>query len=188
MSLLLPFFLFPFPFLLILLLVTSFFLLNGWIWGAGYEPTKRSVRNQLIGILEERFHSNRFVFYDLGSGFGGVPIDVAGRFPNAFCAGIEADPFKCAIARRRAKGRATITRGNLLRTDFSDADAVYMFLSPLILRKQEFRNVIKKLKPECLIISYCHRIPGVEPVFVVGKSLFVYTNSCFKSSLTVRNK
>ena len=88
LSLLLPFFLFPFPFLLILLLVASFFLLNGWIWGAGYEPTKRSVRNQLIEILEERFHSTKFVFYDLGSGFGGVPIDVEGRFPNAFCAAL----------------------------------------------------------------------------------------------------
>ncbi|MGA2875324.1 MAG: class I SAM-dependent methyltransferase [Nitrososphaerales archaeon] len=177
-SLLLPLF------ILILLTTTAYLLLSGYIWGAGYEPTKKSIRNQLIGILEERFHQEEFVFYDLGSGFGGVLLDVAERFPNSFYVGIETDPFKCVIARRRVRklgleGHVIITKGNLLKTDFSDADAVYMFLSPLILRKQEFRNVIKKLKPECLIISYCHRIPGVEPTVIVGKDLFVYTRSLF---------
>ena len=168
----LPLFFFFFFFLLLL---AAYLLLNGWIWGAGYEPTKRSIRNQLIGILEERFQSDgRFVFYDLGSGFGGVLIDVAKRFPNASATGIEADPFKCAIARWRVRGRATITRGNMLKTDSSDADAVYIFLSPLILRRQEFRDMLQKLKPGCLIISYCHRIPGVEPVAIVGKNLFIY--------------
>jgi SAM-dependent methyltransferase len=174
-SLLLPLFII----LLFLLAMAAYFLLNGWLWGAGYEPTKRAVRKQLIGILEERFlHSEEeFVFYDLGSGFGGVVIVVAERFPRASCIGIEADPLKCAIARRRARGRATITRGNLLKSDFSDADAVYMFLSPLIMKKQEFRDRLKDLKPGCLIISYCHRIPGVEPAAIVGKDLFVYARS-----------
>ena len=174
----------PLFFYLLLMAVATYFLLNGWLWGAGYEPTKKSVRQKIIGLLEERLSADRFVLYDLGSGCGGVLIDVAERFPNALCTGIEADPLKCAIARWRVRKlglqhHLMITRGNLLKTDLSDADIVYMFLSPLILTKQEFRDKIKKLKPECLIVSYCHRILGVEPAAVIGKDLFVYLRSLF---------
>ena len=130
-------------------------------------------------MLEERFHSGNFVFYDLGSGYGGLLIDVAERFPNAFCTGIEADWFKYAIARRRVRkrGLVVIIKANLLKTYFTDADVVYLYLSPLILKKQEFWDRIKALKPGCLIISYSHRIPGLEPAMVIGKNLFIYVRN-----------
>ena len=157
------------------------FFALGWIWGAGYEPTKRSARKQLIGLLDERFQSrDRFVFYDLGSGFGGVLIDVAEKFPNVYCTGIEADWFKYTIARRRIQklgygARVMTFKGNLLTLYFSDADVVYLFLSPFILKRQEFRDRIRALKPGCLIISYSHKIPGLEPVAIIGKNLFIYS-------------
>ena len=151
------------------------------MWGAGYEPTNRSVRKQLMGLLEERFHSGeRFVFYDLGSGFGGVLMDIAEKFPNAICTGIEADWLKYVMGRRRIRmlgygARVMLIKGDLLSLYFSDADVVYMFLSPWILKRQEFRDRIRELKPGCLIISYCHKIHGIEPVAVIGENLFIYS-------------
>ncbi|MDG6908327.1 MAG: hypothetical protein JRN20_21360 [Nitrososphaerota archaeon] len=184
---LLPLLFHPYPVLGIILvaiaLVLFFFFVTGWIWGAGYEPTNRRVRDLLIGMIEERFQTDdRFVFYDLGSGFGGVLIDVAERFPNAFCTGIEADWFKCAVGSRRVRnrgleGRVMTINGDLLAHYFSDADVVYMFLSPLILKRKEFRERIRMLKPGCLIISYSHKIPGLEPAAVIGKHLFIYART-----------
>ncbi len=166
--------------LIIAIFLLLFFAL-GWVWGAGYEPTNGFVRKQLIGLLEQRFQSGeRFVFYDLGSGFGGVLMDIAEKLPNAICTGIEADWLKYAIARRRIRklgygARVMLVKGDLLRLYFSDADVLYLFLSPLILKRQEFRDRMRALKPGCLIISYSHRIPGLRPAAVVGKNLFVYS-------------
>ena len=160
-----------------------FVFVIGWIWGAGYEPTNRRIRRQLLELLERRFQPNdTFIFYDLGSGFGGVLVDVAEKFPRAFCTGIETDSFKCAVGNRRVRkrglsGRVVIIRGNLLKLYFSDADVVYMFLSPLILKKKEFKERLGTLKPGCLVISYCHQIPMVAPAAIIGKNLFIYSRN-----------
>ena len=158
-----------------------FVFVIGWIWGAGYEPTNGGTRRHLFELLERRFQpKDKFVFYDLGSGFGGVLKDVAERFPNAFCTGIESDWFKFKLSNWRARrcgcaGQVEIIKGNLLKLSFSDADVVYMFLSPTILKKRELRERLAALKPGCLIISYCHRIPMVAPAAIIGKNLFVYS-------------
>lgn len=168
----------------IALFLLVFFAL-GWIWGAGYEPTNRSIRKQLMGLLEQRFQSGeRFVFYDLGSGFGGVLMDIAEKFPGAICTGIEADWIKYAIGRRRIRklgygARVMLVKGDLLKLYFSDADVLYMFLSPWILKRQEFRDRMRALKPGCLIVSYSHKIPGLDPAVVIGKKLFVYSRITF---------
>ncbi|MCL5067328.1 MAG: class I SAM-dependent methyltransferase [Thaumarchaeota archaeon] len=160
-----------------------FVFVIGWAWGAGYEPTNGRVRHQLLELLEERFKPlDRFVFYDIGSGFGGVLMDVAERFPNAFCTGIESDWFKCGVGNRRARkrgfgARVIVIRGNLLKLYFSDADVVYLFLSPLILKKKEFKERLVMLKPGCLVISYSHQIPMIEPAAVIGKNLFIYARN-----------
>ena len=111
-------------------------------------------------------------------------MDIAERFPNAMCTGIEADWFKYSIGRRRIQklgygARVMVFKGNLLTLYFSDADVVYLFLSPFILKRQEFRDRIKALKPGCLIISYSHKIPGLDPVAIIGKDLFIYSRITF---------
>lgn len=107
-------------------------------------------------------------------------MDVAEKFPNAFCTGIESDWFKCAVGNHRIRKsgfgvRVVIIRGSLLKLQFSDADIVYMFLSPLILKKNELKERMSLLKSNCLILSYCHKIPFLEPSDMIGNDLFLYT-------------
>ena len=175
-----PYFLFGIVLVVIAFLLTFLFM-SGWIWGAGYEPTKRRIRNQMFDVLKKRFQSDeRFVFYDLGSGFGGVVMDVAEKFSNAFCTGIERDWFKCAVGNWRLRksgfgARVVLIRGNLLNLHFSDADVVYIFLSPSILKRKELKERMSLLKYNSLILSYCHKIPFLEPSGMIGNDLFLYT-------------
>ena len=111
-------------------------------------------------------------------------MDIAERFPNAICTGIEADWIKYAIGRRRIRklgygARVMLVKGDLLKLYFSDADVLYMFLSPWVLKRQEFRDRMRALKPGCLIVSYSHKIPGLDPAAVIGKKLFVYSRITF---------
>ena len=106
-------------------------------------------------------------------------MDVAERFSSSYCTGIESDWLKCAVANRRARkrgfgARVIIIRGNLLKLHFAEADVVYMFLSPLILKRREIMERIGGLKPNSLIVSYCHKIPFLRPTCVIGKDVFLY--------------
>lgn len=91
---------------------------------------------------------------DLGSGDGRTVITAAKRGARAL--GVEFNPDMVALSRRNAAeagvtDRATIVRGDIFETDFSQATVITMFLLPDINLK--LRPKILNMKPGTRIVS-----------------------------------
>lgn len=91
---------------------------------------------------------------DLGSGDGVTVIAAARRGATAH--GIEFNPDLVALSRRRARaagvaGRATFERGDIFRSDFSDATVVTLFLLPEL--NLRLRPVLLEMRPGTRIVS-----------------------------------
>ena len=143
--------------------ITAEVFLSGLIWGAGYSP---SPRKSVTRMLTAAGVSEGTKVYDLGSGFGGVVFEAAGGY-GAECVGVEIDPLKCWWSRRAAKKRhlgnkVEIRRENLFDVDVSDADVVYLFLYPPIMKKVK-EKLLRQMKPGKVVLSKSYRLPGWEP-------------------------
>lgn len=144
----------------------AYFFLSGFIWGAGFEPTRKKdidTAAKLLGLREG------MLVYDLGSGTGDVVIHLAMKY-KVKCVGIEIDPLKAWISRLRIsrskelRNLIEIKRGNLLKIDLSKADAIYVFLSggTQIMKKLEEKLSNEESGTRAKIASYVHSFPGLE--------------------------
>lgn len=138
--------------------------LSGLLWGAGYSP---SPRRSIVRMLELAEVGENTRLYDLGSGFGRVVFEAAERC-GATCVGVEIDPLKCWWSRRVARrrhldGKVEIKRENLFTVDVSDADVVFLFLFPPVMRRIS-EKLLAQMKPGRFVVSQSHKIPGWQPV------------------------
>ncbi len=101
--------------------------------------------------------------YDLGSGDGRILIAAAERF-KAKAIGIEISPSLVAAANEEIEkagvaDRVKVIQGDVLKTDFSAADVVTLYLdtdSNAKLRPQ----LEKYLKPGARVVSHDYEVPG----------------------------
>lgn len=106
--------------------------------------------------------------YDLGSGDGRILVAAAERRLQAI--GIEINPKLVLaatdeIARAGLSARAKVIQGDVMATDFSDANVVTLYMdtsSNAKLRPQ----LEKYLKPGSRVVSHDYEIPGWKPVRV----------------------
>lgn len=150
----------------------AYFFVSGFIWGAGFEPTRRKnidLAAELLGVGEST------LVYDLGSGTGDVVMRLAERY-GARCVGIEVDPLKAWISRlrisrsARARSRVEIERRNFLSADVSRADAVYVFLSGgTDIMKRLGEKLARESKEGAKVASYVHSFPGQNAVSSTGE-------------------
>jgi len=151
---------------LVFLAIALFFayvLLSGFISGAGYQPTPRGILETMIEFSEP---DEKKKVYDLGSGFGRIVIEVAGRF-HSTCVGVEVDPLKVWWSNRRIRIKglqkyAKVVQGNLMDVDISDADIIFVFLWEGIMQRLKER-VLVQMRPGTAVVSYYHRFNGWEP-------------------------
>ena len=141
------------------LLVMSVFFATGIPLGAGFQPTPRKAISRAFELCNPKGK----VVYDLGAGFGRVLFEAASA-GAALCVGVEADPLKCWWIRREAKrrglqGTVRVVRANLLRVGLSNADVVFVFLSPMLMRKLK-QKALDEMKPGSVVVSYDHRFRG----------------------------
>lgn len=135
---------------------TGIFFASGMPFGAGYQPVPRKAIRRMV----ELSRPGGKTVYDLGSGFGRVLFEAAVRDP-AGCIGVEIDPLKCWWTRREARkkglqDRVKVVRANLLDADLSEADLVYAFLSPWLMKKLRCK-VLREMKAGSVLVSYDHR-------------------------------
>ncbi len=125
-------------------------------WAPWWRTSKKTARKmcKFAGIKKGD------IVYDLGCGEG-TALSIASKEFGAKGFGIEIDPLRYVFARLliRVNGlskNVRIKRGNLFNEDFSNADAVFVYLVPKTLEKlvPEF----KKLKKGAKIISYRYEI------------------------------
>lgn len=134
-----------------------------FVWGAGYQPVPKTSLEKMIEFARP---GERDTVYDLGSGLGRIVLKVAEKCGSK-CVGIEIDPLRCRwtkweAMRRGLQDRVRIVRRNLLTADVSEADVVFLFLSPFLMQKVE-KKLKRELKKGARIVSYSHHFKDWEP-------------------------
>jgi len=142
----------------------SYVFLSGLIWGAGWGPTSRKQLEAAAHLLDLKEGDT---VYDLGSGFGRAVLFFAAE-KRADAVGVEIDPLRARVTRwsaerRGLSGRVRVVRANLLDVDLSQARKVFLFLTPIIMRKAE-EKLVKELPPGAMVVSVEHRFPDWRPV------------------------
>lgn len=131
---------------------------------APWVPTKRRDFERIEQALD--IHSGMRVV-DLGCGTGGVLFEMANRHPSAFFEGIELSlPLYLICVIRgflRRQKNIRFRLGNLLTTDISSADRIYVFGTPQGITEQLKKKLKQEAKAGACLISYCFVFPGWEP-------------------------
>jgi phospholipid N-methyltransferase len=124
-------------------------------------PTPGPLVEKMLDMAKLTSHD---YLVDLGSGDGVTVIAAARRGVKAL--GIEYDPKLVELARRKAAeahvaSRARFKRGDIFKTDFSDATVVTSFLLPSL--NLQLRPTILAMKPGTRVVSNTFPMGEWEP-------------------------
>ncbi len=141
--------------------IYTVFLIYSNIKGSPYVPTKAK---DIDPILQAANLKKGQLFVDLGCGDGRVVRKAVTNY-GMKGVGIDINPLLLARARLQTKishlKNIEFKREDLLLTDLSHADVIYVFLMPTIIAKLSTRFK-KETKESVLIISRGFKIPGWE--------------------------
>jgi SAM-dependent methyltransferase len=142
----------------------AYLFLFGMLWGSGYSPTSKRQLEAAAALLQLR---DGDTVYDLGSGFGRALIFFAKEY-HVHAIGAEVDPLRRAVSvwsarRRGVSASVVVLRKNLLDVDLRDSTKVFLFLSPLLMRKLQAK-LEREMPPGALVASVDHRFPDWKPV------------------------
>lgn len=141
--------------------VVTLSLIYSSIKGSPFVPT----RNREIDlILREAKLTKNMKFYELGSGDARVARRVAGSYGiNAVA--VDINPLLTLYARFLAKIQKIKTiefvSENIFETDISQADAIYLFLMPKLLKNLETKFK-RELKPGAIVVSHGFKIDWLK--------------------------
>jgi hypothetical protein len=93
---------------------------------------------------------------DIGSGLGGLVLDLARRRPDCEVSGIELAPLPWLASHLRAlvtRSRARFLRGDYDKLDFGNYDAVFAYLSPAAMDNL-WRKAQAEMRPGSVLLSY----------------------------------
>jgi hypothetical protein len=102
---------------------------------------------------------------DVGSGLGGLVLDLARRRPDCTVAGIELAPLPwlaSALRARLAGSRARFLCGDYEKLDFGRYDVVFAYLSPAAMDGL-WHKAAAEMRPGSMLLSYEFAIPGRQP-------------------------
>ena len=118
-----------------------------------YYPSNRRVWDAVAGLLPP---SGPVRVIDIGSGLGGLVLDLQARRPGVEASGIELAPLPWVISRMRARAAgsgARFMRGDYEDLDFSRFDMVFAYLSPAAMPAL-WRKAARELRPGAMLLSY----------------------------------
>ena len=106
---------------------------------------------------------------DIGSGLGGLVLDLAKRRPDSTFSGIELAPLPWLASRLRALGHpnAHFVRGDYERLDFAGFDVVFAYLSPAAMEAL-WRKASAEMRPGALLLSYEFGIEATSPDITIA--------------------
>lgn len=179
------YFVFKLPrwFLFISVLLPVFFVLafnylhfSAWLYGAAFlilalsfsntlkervplYLTNHTTYSALAKLIKER---GLLRVVDLGSGLGGVVRAL--HSPQTESVGVESAPliWLSSSILSRVTGKGKIFRQSIWKTDLSQFDLVYAFLSPAIM-KELYLKVQKEMRPKTFFISNSFPVPDLTP-------------------------
>jgi SAM-dependent methyltransferase len=131
------------------------------LYGSFYVATKNK---ETKAFLKEAGLKKGQYFLELGSGDGRV-LRIAAKEYGVVGKGIDINPVLNFWANFRARSQhlkdVTFTKENVLKTDFSKADVIYIFLMPKLIKKFDDR-LAKEARKGTLIISHGFTVPALE--------------------------
>lgn len=161
-----------------LLFLACFLLLLSLYWTAfrtqvPFYASGRSARKRVMRLLPA---GREISFVDVGSGLGGMVLDLAGRRPESRFVGIEIAPLPWLIswlrglhARLLGRGHGRFVRCDYRRIDFGEHDVVFAYLSPAAMPAL-WEKARTEMRPGALLLSYEFAIPDVAPDIVCRPS------------------
>ncbi|MET0964221.1 MAG: class I SAM-dependent methyltransferase [Noviherbaspirillum sp.] len=104
---------------------------------------------------------------DIGSGLGGLVLDLAARRPDSRFEGIELAPLPWLLSRLRqaAGARCRFLRGDYHRLDFAAYDVVFAYLSPAAMPAL-WAKASAEMRPGTLLLSHEFAVPGAAPQII----------------------
>jgi hypothetical protein len=125
-----------------------------------YYPSGPRAWNAVAALLPDR----PVKLIDIGSGLGGLVLDLAARRPDSSFMGIELAPLPWLASRLRALGRPNVrfTRGDYDKLDFSQFDVVFAYLSPAAMERL-WRKAHAEMRPGSILLSYEFVISSKSP-------------------------
>lgn len=105
--------------------------------------------------------------YELGSAWGGPALALSRIHPEARIVGVELSPlpwfWSCARAAFAARPNLEFRRRNFFKVDLHEADILFCYLSPEIMKRLK-EKCERELRPGSLLISHAFAMPGWTPV------------------------
>lgn len=120
-------------------------------------------------------------FVDIGSGLGGLVLELARRRPDSIFVGIEVAPLPWLVSRLRARlsaSAARFVRGDYEQLDFANYDAVFAYLSPAAMSAL-WHKAAREMRPGSMLLSYEFLITEKAPDLSIvpigrGPALYVW--------------
>lgn len=106
---------------------------------------------------------------DIGSGLGGLLLDIEKRRPDVTLVGVELAPVPWLISWLRARfvgSRVSFLRNDYSLLDFSQFEVVFAYLSPAVM-DVVWQKAASEMHSGALLLSYEFPIPGIKPDIVV---------------------
>lgn len=159
------------------------FVISTSFWGFWRTrvPYVRSKTSDTLKVLQAANLRDGQVFYELGSGDGRV-IFLAEQLARVKPVGFELTPWVHIMAKFHAwrKGsKATLLREDFFAASWHDADVVYCYLYPPLMRSVE-EKFLQETKPGSVLISRDFKLPTLQPieevVFNEKHNAFIYKN------------
>jgi SAM-dependent methyltransferase len=143
-----------------------------------YYPSTEKVWDAIAAHLPK---DQPLYIVDIGSGLGGMVLDLARRRPESTVAGIELAPLPWLVSKLRLLNgpeNARFVRGDYGLLDFAQFDVVIAYLSPAAMPAL-WEKAKQEMRPGTLLCSVEFAIPGQEPSTTIvppgrGPSVYVW--------------
>lgn len=111
-------------------------------------------------------------FIDIGSGLGGLVLNLSARLPESAFEGIEVAPLPWLISRLNgwiSRNRGHFMLGDYEHLDFADYDVIFAYLSPAAMPSL-WEKAAMEMRHGTLLLSYEFSIPGTSPDFITAQA------------------
>jgi len=155
--------------LLIILAISAFsyfiFQLISWIFGAGFESTRRKQLQSIIKFANPKYNEK---IADLGSGSGKILLAL--KDSKAELHGYEINPILILLSKLKTRKikNIHIHWKNLWKADLSRFSTIIIFQFFHLMPKLE-KKILKECNPGTKIISNTWKFPNLQPVKQEGK-------------------
>lgn len=160
------------------------FVISTSFWGFWRTrvPYVRSKTADTLKVLRAAGLQDGQVFYELGSGDGRV-IFLAEQLAKVHAVGFELTPWVHMMAQFHAwrkNSSAKLLREDFFATSWKDADVIYCYLYPPLMRSVQ-EKFLNETKPGSTLVSRDFKLPTLQPieevVFDHKHNAFIYKNS-----------